>query len=484
MIGESKGSAGSVHDTTDPPIKRVTTGNRELDEILGGGIPECSINIVMGEPGSGKTTLAEELVFANANDEKRPVLYLTTLSEPLDKVIRYLQEFSFFDMAKMGSSVLYEGLGQELVTNGVGALLPKLKDAIKTQSPKIIVIDSFKAIHDLAKTPQEMRLMLHEVAGLLAAYSTTVLLVGEYRHEDIATFPEFAVADGIIELARNALGTRDERYLRVFKLRGSSYRRGFHAFDITPEGIQVYPRLVSPIEAASYKRDVTRAPSGVPGLDPMLSGGVWTGSATLLAGPTGSGKTTIGIQFIAEGLRRGERCMLVNFQENPTQLAHQIEEIGGKLNDEARGRLELLYYSAVELPIDRIVVSIFQALGQSPGKGAIRRVVIDALGDLAIAASDSTRMHDYLYAMVQHFAVKGVTSLLTLETDPPHMASDLGHGRMSHMTDNIVFLEFRATQGVFARSLRIAKARGLNHDLQPRELRIDPAGAHIVGASL
>jgi circadian clock protein KaiC len=462
-------------EATDHPIRRLATGSRELDDILDGGFPENSINIIMGDPGSGKTALAEQFVFANADDEGRPILYLTTLSEPLDKVIKYLQQFRFFDVDKMGRTVLYEGFGTELAKNGVGALLPKLKHAIKTLSPKIIVIDSFKAIHDLSKSTQEMRLMLHEVAGLLAAYSATVLLVGEYRHEDIARFPEFAVADGIIELARNASGTRDERYLRVFKLRGSSYRQGFHAFDIAPTGVEVYPRLVSPGEAASYKRENTRAPSGVPGLDPMLAGGFWAGSATLLAGPTGSGKTTMGIQFIVEGLRRGERCLLVNFQENPTQLAHQMREIGGKLDDETSDRLELLYYSAVELSIDRIVVSIFNALRRS----SIRRVVIDALGDLATAAGDATRMHDYLYALVQHFAVMGVSSLLTLETDPPIMASDENHGRLSHMADNIVFLEIRERERVVGRTLRIAKARSIDHDLQPRELAIDARGLHV-----
>jgi circadian clock protein KaiC len=140
--------------------------------------------------------------------------------------------------------------------------------------------------------------------------------------------------------------------------------------------------------------------------------------------------------------------------------------------------LELLYCSAVELSIDRIVVSIFQALRRSP----IRRVVIDALGDLAIAASDRKRMHNCVYALVQHFAVMGVSSILTLETDPPLLASSKNSGRLSHMTDNIVFLDIRSQDGKVGRTLRIAKARNTAHDLQARALRIDSKGLQIIAA--
>ena len=206
-------------------LERIRTGNAQLDDILGGGFPANSINILMGEPGSGKTILAERLIFENArtSDEGRPILYLTTLSEPLEKVVRYLQQFDFYDDEKLASgAIVYDSLGRELETQGISALVPKLKEVIKTLGPKIIVIDSFKAIHDLSTSVPDMRRMLYEVSSLLTAYDTTALLLGEYSEDMISTLPEFAVADGMVELARTKRSTRDERYLRVLKLRGSA----------------------------------------------------------------------------------------------------------------------------------------------------------------------------------------------------------------------------------------------------------------------
>src|SRR5215210_6732391 len=190
------------------PVARVSTGNGEADRILEGGFPANSINILMGEPGTGKTLFAEQLLFANA-DGDRPCLYLTTLSEPLSKVVTYLQQFEFYDEDKMGAAVVYEDVGALLLQEGPGALLTRLRQAIETIGPKIIVIDSFKAIHDLSSSDVDRRRMAASLGCLLGAYGTTTFLVGEYRAQDVALFPEFAVADGIVEFARQKRSTTD-----------------------------------------------------------------------------------------------------------------------------------------------------------------------------------------------------------------------------------------------------------------------------------
>ena len=230
---------------TDAVAPRVQTGNRQADSILGGGFPENSINIVMGDPGTGKTIFAEQMLFHNADGE-RPLLYITTLSEPLSKVVSYVQRFSFFDIDRIGKDIQYEDLGRALSDHGPEALLTWLDDAIKTRSPRIIVIDSFRAIHDLAMAVDDMRAFMSRFAGLLSAYDVTAFLLGEYTRADVGRLPEFAVADSIVELARQPLTARDERFFRVLKLRGSSYREGQHAFRITGDGLALYPRLVAP----------------------------------------------------------------------------------------------------------------------------------------------------------------------------------------------------------------------------------------------
>lgn len=455
--------------------ERMSAGNVEADHILGGGFPANSINIIMGHPGSGKTIFAEQLIFHNASPD-RPILYLTTLSEPLAKVVRYLQGFAFFDEEKLGTQVIYEDVGPQLAADGAGILIPLLQKAIETLSPKIIVIDSFKAVHDLAPTVTERRQMVYEMTALLTAFGTTAFLLGEYTEDDILLYPEFAVADGIVELSRLRLGNRDERYFRVYKLRGSRYLEGAHAFRITDSGLDIYPRLVSPRMPAGYEPATERVSTGVKGLDEMLDGGVWRGTTTLLAGPSGGGKTTIGLQFAVEGARQGEPTLYMNFQENPSQLIRTIGALGVDLGKAQAQGLDLVYASPVELQIDSIIVDMFRRIKQR----GVRRLVIDAIGDLASAATDPQRLHDYLYALVQHFAVSNVTSILNFETAGNDIAGKGMQNAMSYLSDNVLLLTVDGDERT-RRRIRVLKTRGSGHDPEVREVEIRADGLRVLG---
>jgi circadian clock protein KaiC len=452
-------------------LLRVPSGNAALDEILGGGFPANSIHLVLGEPGSGKTILVERLAFANA-DGDRPIVFVTTLSEPLDKVVRYLQQFDFYDEAKIESAIVYDTFGEDLARDGVAALGPRIREILTTYRPKILVIDSFKAVHDLATSVPEMRRALYDVAGLLTAYDTTTFLIGEYASDDMRAYPEFAVADGLVELARDKRGTRDERYLRVLKLRGSNYLEGLHAFKISSAGLEVYPRLVSPSTPSPYDVFRGRVPTGVTGLDRLLDGGLVRGRSTFLQGPTGSGKTTLALQFVLEGVRRGEAGLYVSFEENPSQLDAQIASLGTAPEEARRNGLESLYSSPVELQIDSIVAEIFRAIRAR----GVRRIVIDAVGALVAAATDQQRLHDYLYALTQHFAVLGVTSMLPFETIAGVPRSPV---QMSSVSDHVIELGIALDGDRARRTLRIVKARGIDHDLDVHTLVITGHGLEV-----
>jgi circadian clock protein KaiC len=467
MIGDAPARARSG-------LERISTGVAELDAILHGGFPRGSLNIVMGHPGTGKTVFAQQLVFHNAGAE-RPILYLTTLSEPLSKVVTYLQGFAFYDEDRLLDRVVYEDIRAELTEQGPQALVDRMRAAIREQGPAIIVVDSFKAIHDLVESSVHMRRFVSELSGVLSAYDATVFLLGEYGEDQVMLCPEFAVADGIIEFARRGSTKRDDRFLRVLKLRGSAYAEGLHAFAITSQGLRVFPRLVTPESPQPSRTTKERLRTGIEGLDRLLGGGLWRGSTSLVTGQAGSGKTTLALQFTVEGVRSGEPSLFLNFQENPSQLARTIGALGVDLDAMREAGLHFQYASPVELSIDRIVVDLFEVVRRE----GVRRVVVDALGDLLLASSDRQRFRDFLYALCQQLTAGGVTALFTLEAHTNRGAPlDQDEARFASMVDALVELDVRMA-GDPQRTLRVVKARGIAHDLRFHEITIESGGVHI-----
>ncbi len=197
---------------------RISSGAEGLDVVLGGGLPRDGISLIVGLPGSGKTILAQQCVFANAQPE-HPALYLSTVSEPLEKILRYAQALTIFDSAKVGKSVYYEDLGSIVHEGAFSGVLDLVRGLIRERRPAVIVIDSFKALHAYAVNGADFRRFLHDLAGMLSAFPVTTLWIGEYGQDEIVLAPEFAVADAILTLGSVGVAERTSRVLQVLKLR-------------------------------------------------------------------------------------------------------------------------------------------------------------------------------------------------------------------------------------------------------------------------
>lgn len=454
--------------------EKIPTGSIGLDEVLGGGVPANTISVIMGAPGTGKTILAEQLAFANATPDS-PVLYLTTLSEPLEKFIAHGQTHGFFDPAKVGVSVFYEDLGLMVRESGIEKLPEIVAELFVARRPRFVFIDSFKALNELLVTPQDRRTVVYDLASVLSSYQCTSFLIGEYAHEMMTELPEFAIADVVIQLIKHSTNVRQQRFLRVEKLRGSNSIAGLHAFSITTAGVEVSPRLLTPAVSPDYTARVERVNTGIPGLDAMIAGGFWRGSTTLVAGPTGSGKTLIGLHFAREGAAKGESSLFVGFQENPTQLARVIQNFGWETQKlMTGGNFELMYYSPVELQLDTVASELFRRVRE----GQVKRVVIDALGDLERGSIDSERFSDFIYALTQWFAAKNVTCLMTYEMSNLFEIEGISKNDVSNLSDNLLLLRFR--QGTeMQRTLRVLKTRGSAHDNREHELEITNKGVVV-----
>jgi circadian clock protein KaiC len=453
---------------------RIATGCVGLDEILNGGIPANTISVVMGAPGTGKTILAEGIAFCNAT-EQHPALYLTTLSEPLEKFIFHGQNYTFFDVAKVGKAVIYEDLALMVRESGIEKLPDIVTDLLVKYKPSLLFIDSFKALTELLPSTAERRTAIYDLATVLSAYSCTTFLIGEYSEEMTTDLPEFAIADVVLSLMKYSTNVREQRFLRVEKLRGSDSVSGMHAFALSKDGVQMYPRLLSPRRAPSYEPKVERVNSGIAGLDDMIDQGFWRGSTTLVAGPSGSGKTILSLHFIAEGVRRGEPGLYVGFQENPSQMARIMQNLGWNATELLEnGNFELMYRSPVEMQLDAVASDVFERVRA----GKVKRVVIDALGDLERCSIDRQRFADFIYALTQWFAVENVTCMMTVEVPDLFEVHNVSDEEISNMSDNLVLLGFTKGEEMH-RTIRIIKTRGSNHNNRQHFLEINDKGAVV-----
>ncbi len=468
-------------------IRTLPTGVPGLDETLGGGLPEFSFNIIAGAPGCGKTTLAHQIMFANATPQ-RPALYFTVLGEPAIKMLRYQQQFSFFDHSKMrgeDAAVRFINLSHVVLNEDLSAVLAAIIKEVEASNAGIVVVDSFRTVvrkSQGALGEVELQGFVQRLALHLTSWQATTFLIGEYVEGELRDNPVFTVADGLLWLFQSVERNSIVRKMQIMKLRGQESVPGLHTFRITSDGLQTFPRTFGLTNASMKPKGQHRLSTGVKKLDALMGGGIPQGDSLLLAGPSGSGKSLMGAHFLQEGLRQGEPGILAMFEELPEEYARRAASFGFDFTTpQKKGLLKLIYLRPLDLSVDETLHEIVTAVKEI----GCKRLVIDSLVgfELALAPGFRTDFRESLYRMIGALTRLGVTVISTVEVDENFTSLNLSQYLVSFLADDLLRLRYVSINGQLRKMLLVVKMRRSNHSIDMTEYEITSNG-FVVGEAL
>jgi circadian clock protein KaiC len=460
-------------------IRRLKTGVPGLDNLLGGGLPEYSFNLIAGTPGSGKTTLAHQIMFSLATPDNR-ALFFTVLGEPALKMLRYQQQFPFFNFDKVNQAIRFINLSAELLDGNFDTVLARICAEVKDYSPSLVFVDSFRSVVQASRENEQgasdLQKFVQQLGLQMTSWQATTFLIGEYLTPEAESTPVFTVADGILWLSQNLQRNSIVRKMQVVKMRGQAQVTGLHTFRISNEGIQVFPRAIiepdTKVESAGEKR----IPMGIPGLDEMMGGGLPVGYSLLVVGPSGSGKTVLATEFLAEGVRRGETGVIAAFEKSPNQL------LGNNLQTMVNsGSVGVIDTRSLDLSIDETLHDLIKMITQMKAT----RVVIDSLSgfELALAPEFSEDFRGSLYRMIEKLTGMGVSVLMTSELEDRYTDLRFSQFGSAFLADAILVQRYIEISGQFKRVFSIVKVRGSAHSKDIRLFDISDDGI-VIGETL
>jgi circadian clock protein KaiC len=463
--------------TTKATINRLATGVPGLDEVLGGGLPEFSFNLIAGQPGCGKTTLAHQIMFALATPE-RPAIYFTVLGEPPLKMLRYQQQFSYFDNEAVNHRVRFVSLSDDAMSGDLDRVLKRIVDEVTAHNPGLIFVDSFRSVVVAnAATGQPnigLQLFVQQLGMLMTSWQATTFLIGEYFNETDAN-PVFTVADGLIWLRQSVTRNSMVRKIEIMKMRGQPSLPGLHTFRIDDSGFRVFaPAKALAVGSATADAAVSaaRALTGVPELDEMLGGGLPRGYSLLVAGPSGSGKSILAASFLAEGARNFETGVVAAFEQHPNRQRNRV-----LVDLVARGQVGLIDSRMPDLSIDEIVLPILNEVQRLKAT----RVVLDSLSgfELALAPTFRTDFRESLLGLVTALARAGVTVLMTSELEDRYTDLRFSPYGAAFLTDAIVVQRYIEVDSRLQRVMAVVKVRASAHSDELRTYSIDSSGIRM-----
>jgi len=459
--------------TTHVTISRLPTGVPGLDTVLGGGLPEFSFSIIGGPPGSGKTTLAHQMMFAMATPE-RPALYLTVLGEPPLKMLRYQQQFGFFDAEAIGRSVHFLNLSDDAASGDLEQVLGRIVTEVEARGPGFVFVDSFRSLLRAQSSESNEQGFVQKLGMLMTAWQATTFMIGEYFSE-IDEDPVFTVADGLIWLRQSVERNSMVRKIEIRKMRGQPTLPGLHTFRIAQAGIEVFAPAAAVAAGGTEHPSTATGPRvsiGIPGLDEMLGGGLPRGYSLLVAGPSGSGKSVLAAAFLAEGARRGEKGVFAAFEQRPTLARNRL--VAGLIAD---GHVGLIDGRAVDLSIDETLRLLMSEIARLQAT----RVVIDSLSgfELALAPHFRNDFRESLFRLVSALTGTGVTVLLTSELEDRYTDLRFSPYGTAFLTDAIIVQRYIEVESRLRRVMAVVKVRARAHSDELREYRLTADGIEV-----
>lgn len=462
-------------------LPRASTGIDGLDHILGGGLTRNRLHLLEGNPGTGKTTIALQFLRAGAA-EGEPGIYIS-LAESEQELRdgaashgwRIDDNIHVFELVPP-ESVLDPEQHQSLLYSSdleLGETVTRIFDAIERVKPRRVVIDSLSEIRLLAQNSLRYRRQILALKHYFSRHQSTVLMLDDMTTETMDRAVH-SIAHSVIHLDQlSPVYGGERRRLRVAKTRGQQFRSGYHDFVIQAGGVQVFPRLVAAEHRQPRPRGVVK--SGIGELDTLLGGGLDAGTSTLLAGPAGTGKSLLLLQFISAAVARGERAALLVFDEETGLLIDRAKALG----------IDLEAMRAA----DRLFIEQLDASEISPGefshrvRGLVDRegislVAIDSLNGYHAAMPEEQFIILHLHELIQYLNRRGVSTFITLAQ----------HGMMGEMrqavdvtyiADAVIVMRYFEAMGRVRRAISVMKKRSGGHENTIREFRIDSSGFKV-----
>ncbi|MDB5079624.1 MAG: hypothetical protein JWP00_1548 [Chloroflexi bacterium] len=459
--------------------ERAPTGVYGLDIVLAGGLLSRSTYLIAGAPGTGKSVLAQQIAFQQARLGHK-VLYLTLLSESHEKMLVNLQGFSFFDRAFVGDHINYLSLYQDIVTGGLQSFISVTREAVLKSKAKLVVLDGVSSLRDFAGSRGDLRKALFDFNAQLSVLGCTSLLIVD-DELPVQNAPEYAIADNILRLHFNTNQKRFVRTVEIVKSRATPALPGLHYFDITGNGIIVYPFIESRL--ASQQFDPPPAVSkerlslGNEGLNRMLKGGLFGSSFNVILGTPGSGKTIVSLRFIYEGVRQGHKALILSLQHSPEQLLAISSELGFDLSPfVTQGNLKILW----ALPVQRYLDEVAGRLLEEIETFQPTRLLLDSLTEFEQLSLDPYRITSFWAAIANFLRNKRITTIGTMELNRlANHVLEIPEHPISLLADTVILMRSQEAEGHLKRVVSILEMRHSDFDPVVREYHLGNGGLQV-----